>query len=276
MNEYPVFVPYGSERLAAVVTVPDTDATSLALLMTGTGAPRSHRFQLWTRAARELADRGIASVRMDYRGFGDSTGRIIQPALSDQPVEQVMTVARFAMDVVGVERLGVVGNCSGGLLALIMAAKIPQCEVAVCILPRLVQLGRVNQGAMMARKTRVAGVLRNSKLLRTLVRKSMKGVRDVPSPLVQEAFEPALRHARILFIYSQHDLDPYVEKSRRLLTHMRAGLPSSLRDRLELEVTSEGPLHGFESLSVQRYVIDRVSSVLESVLVERGEAVSRR
>ena len=41
----------------------------------GGGTLRSQRFRLWTRAARALADIGIASVRMEFAGIGDSTER---------------------------------------------------------------------------------------------------------------------------------------------------------------------------------------------------------
>ena len=77
MNEHPMFVPWADgEHLAAMLTVPDAPSRGLVLLLQGLGPPRSHRYQLWTRTARALAERGIASVRMDYPQVGDSTGRI--------------------------------------------------------------------------------------------------------------------------------------------------------------------------------------------------------
>jgi alpha-beta hydrolase superfamily lysophospholipase len=72
MKEFPFFVPYEDQFLAGTLTVPDRDPEALVLLLAGTGAPRSHRFQLWTRTARGLAEHGLASVRLDYRGIGAS------------------------------------------------------------------------------------------------------------------------------------------------------------------------------------------------------------
>src|SRR5206468_3179120 len=76
VREFPVFVPSRGERIGAVIAVPDADPRGLVLLMPGGGgAPRAHRYAMYTKVARGLAERGIASVRMDWRGVGDSTGR---------------------------------------------------------------------------------------------------------------------------------------------------------------------------------------------------------
>ena len=151
MNEYPVFVPYGNEHLAATLTLPDNDPEALVLLLAGTGAPRSHRFQLWTRTARALADQGLASVRMDYRGIGDSRGRMAQPVLGDQRLDQAVTTARFAMRACDVDRLAVIGNCLGGIVGLGVTARVPECEAAILIRPRLVYMSNVSRAAVGAR-----------------------------------------------------------------------------------------------------------------------------
>jgi pimeloyl-ACP methyl ester carboxylesterase len=260
VKEYPFFFPYEEERLAATLTVPDDgQPEALVLLLAGTGAARSHRFQLWTRTARALAENGLASIRMDYRGIGDSTGRLIQPVLGDHRLEQAIAAARFGMVATGIDRLGAVGNCSGGIVALGVAARMPECSAAICILPRLVKLGGVNRTAMEMRKSRVAGVMRKNRVLRWAVRETMKGPRDMPSQPVQDSFEAALEHADVLFVYSDRDRDPYVGKSRRLLGQLASKLSPPKRARLSVMVTPEGPLAGFESLSAQAMAIDLVT-----------------
>jgi len=266
MNEYPLFVPYEGEHLASVLTVPDEDPRGLILLVTGTGAPRSHRFQLWTRLARRLAESGFASVRMDYRGIGDSTGRLLQPTLGDRRLDQALSVAHFGMRAVGTERLGVVGNCSGGIISLGVAATEPACQSAVCVLPRIVQLGKVNQTAMQARHSRLAKVVRANPRLHKFVRSTLTATRDAPSPVVSETFGPALDHARVLFIYSEQDRDPYVGKSLRLLAQMTPKLTPERRSRLEVMTTTEGPLHGFESLSAQEFIIRTATERMASTV----------
>jgi len=196
---------------------------------------------------------------MDYRGIGDSSGRLLQPVLGDRRLEQAIAAARFGMKVTGLERLGAVGNCSGGIVALGVAARMPECQAAISILPRLVKLGGVNRTAMEMRKSRMAGVMRKNRLLRWVVRETMKGSRDVPSQPVQDSFEPALQHADVLFVYSDRDRDPYVGKSRRLLGQLATKLPPGTRARLSVMNTSEGPLAGFESMSAQRMAIELIT-----------------
>ena len=76
MTEYPVFVPWRGGHLAAVVALPERPVRGLVVLSTGTGAPRSHRHQVWAVAAERLAAGGFASVRWEYPGLHDSTGSV--------------------------------------------------------------------------------------------------------------------------------------------------------------------------------------------------------
>jgi len=134
MTEHPIFVPFEDEHLAAVVTLPESTPRGLVLMMQGLGAPRSHRYRLWTRTARSLAERGIASVRMDYPELGDSTGAF--PAfIDDPPVREALAVGRTAMTALGVDRLAVVGNCLGARAAVALAAATDVCSSICCILP---------------------------------------------------------------------------------------------------------------------------------------------
>ena len=114
-REYPVWIQVKDHHIAAIVALPEGDPRAVVLFTTGGGgAPRSQRFRLWTRAARELADRGIASVRMEYEGVGDSTGAgRIGLKWSQLPTDDVIEVARFAMSVTGTTQLGMSGNCAG-------------------------------------------------------------------------------------------------------------------------------------------------------------------
>jgi alpha/beta superfamily hydrolase len=277
VREHPFFVPYEGEQLAVTLTVPDDDPVALVLLLAGTGAARSHRFQLWTRTARALAGRGLASVRMDYRGIGDSTGRLLQPVLGDHRLDQAIATATFAMEATGIDRLGVAGNCSGGIVALGVAARMRECTAAISILPRIVKLGGMNRAAMDMRKSRVAASMRRNRALRWMVQQTMKGPRDVPSQPVQDSFEPALEHADVLFVYSIRDRDPYVGKSRRLLGQLAEKLPAEKRSRLSVVDTPEGPLAGFESLSAQRMAIELITDWMDERLTgERDRSANAR
>jgi pimeloyl-ACP methyl ester carboxylesterase len=133
MTEYPIFAPSGDKRIAAVVTLPETSPIGVVVFTTGAGgALRSQRYRLWTRAARALAERGIASVRMEFAGVGDSTGSaLIGMGFEDLPVDDMREVAELAMKVTGTRRLGLCGNCAGARTSLKVAASLPTCEAMV-------------------------------------------------------------------------------------------------------------------------------------------------
>ncbi len=198
-TDYPIFVPYSGKHVAAVVTVPETPARGLVLLLQGLGAPRSHRYRLWTRTARGLADRGMASVRLDYPQMGDSTGSY-PLSLQAPPVDEVMTVVDVAAAALGVDAFGVAGNCLGGRTALGMAIRSPSCVSIATILPNsleniLVKEGRTapHRAARRLSKKVPGFAKRVKKVVRTdNVRLRMRLIPEIPQ---------ALRTSRILFLY---------------------------------------------------------------------------
>src|SRR2546421_331630 len=95
----PVYVRHGNERLAAILTVPARPRALVALLQ-GFGATRSHRNRLWTWISNDLAEQGIASVRFDYPGMGDSTG-VADWDLNDPPTDAAARVVDAACEMLG-------------------------------------------------------------------------------------------------------------------------------------------------------------------------------
>jgi pimeloyl-ACP methyl ester carboxylesterase len=256
VKEYPVFVPYEGEHLGATITVPDDEPQGVVLLLTGTGAPRSHRFQMWSRVARSLAGHGLASVRMDRLGIGDSTGRLFVSVMGDQSLLiQALTVARFTTQALGTPRLAVVGNCSGSRIALTVAAEMPQCVGAACLLPRILEPSGVNRMVIRARRSPMATWARSAAPLQGL-RQALGGRRGRVAPWVRDSLPVALERGRLLFVYSQEDRDAYNGKVRTALVGLVGRLPKEHRDRFRLDLLSEGPLAGFDSLAVQDRVLD--------------------
>src|SRR6266705_2599940 len=256
MREFPVFVPFKDEHVSATIAVPDGAPRGLVLMLTGTGAPRSHRFQLWTRVARALGERGLASVRLDYLGIGDSTGSTHEVALQGTTdIRAAQAIARFGLEVLGIDRLAVAGNCSGATTALSVAAEMPECVGAVCILTRVLNPSPVNRIVIGARRSKLAAIVRSNALLDRLA-EPFRGRKGKPSSGVAKPFSQALRRSRLLFLYSVVDTDAYNEKAMAYLKQMLAALPEKDRARFELRIMPVGPLSGFESLEVQRSVID--------------------
>src|SRR5947207_163406 len=134
MKEYAVFVPSGDERIGAVICVPDAAPRGLVLLLPGGGgAPRSHRFGLFTKIARGLAELDIASVRMEWPGIGDSTGPA-RYSFRALPVEHASNLARFALRATGAPVFGMVGNCGGARTALLALPTVPEATAGVLMM----------------------------------------------------------------------------------------------------------------------------------------------
>lgn len=262
MREFAVFVPDGDDHYAAVITTPDTEPQGLVLLLTGTGAARSHRFQLWTRVARALADRGLAAVRLDYEGLGDSTGGVREVGLTLEQRE-ALVVLDFARRAVPVDRVAVVGNCSGATAALGVASQTPDCIGTVCILMRLLSPTPVNRLVISRRKGRIAAFVRSKRFLHRASR-PLRGRRGKPRESTVGPFHRALGHSRLFFLYGEEDVDAYNPKVKASLERMLLEHSDEERARFELEVLPGGSLSGFESLETQRLTIDRVVGWLSS------------
>jgi pimeloyl-ACP methyl ester carboxylesterase len=256
MIEYPVFIPHGPDHLGAVITLPDEEPLGAVMLITGTGAPRSHRFKVWTRTARELADRGIASIRLDYKGIGDSTGGIREVALYEA-AQDALSAIRFTIRALGVDRVAVAGNCSGAVTALMVAAEIPECIGALCILPRVLDPSPVNRLVIGARRWRVASFVRKHPTLSRLV-EPIRGRKGRPNSSVQGPFDRAIRKSRLFFLYSVEDRDSYNEKSEAFLQRMLEKHSVEDRTRFEMRVLPKGALSGFDSLDIQELAIRTV------------------
>jgi pimeloyl-ACP methyl ester carboxylesterase len=266
MNEYPCFLPYKDGRLAVVVSVPDEDPEGVVVLLTGGSAARSHRFKLWTRAARRLAEEHrLASVRLDYWGTGDSTGSLPQWDISYIPVDQARAAARFAMDAVGVDRVAVVGNCIGSRIALEMAARMPECEGAVFIRMPVLEPSRLAQTLQRARGWRVTSYVKSKPSLHRILVEPISRRKKRPGTGLKGQLGAALARGRLLFLYSEEDFT-FGDQVRGELLKMVARLPEEQRERFELRMLPGLGLKGFESLDIQDHVIDQVVSWTSGLL----------
>jgi predicted alpha/beta-hydrolase family hydrolase len=256
--ERQVFVPIGAQHLGATVTAPaDGSADELVLLLAGTGAPRSHRFQLWTRTARALAGVGVASIRAEYLGIGDSTGRMPRPRVGDDRVDQAVAAAEFGLRATGAGHLAVVGNCSGGVVGLQVVARMPSASAAMLILPRLVAPSGVGRMVISARSTGLRSIPAARKVGRAVKALARPG-REHLSPVIQAALAPAVDRADLLFVFCEDETDVYVEQSERALHRAIARMSAARRARVEVMHTVHGSLSGFENAEVQRETIDLI------------------
>lgn len=84
---------------------------------------------LYGRSARLLAEHGIASLRIDFRGSGQSEGEWSDTTFSGQ-IDDALAAVDFLATVPEVDaaRLGLIGLSQGGLVAAETAARVPEVD----------------------------------------------------------------------------------------------------------------------------------------------------
>jgi dipeptidyl aminopeptidase/acylaminoacyl peptidase len=81
---------------------------------------------MYAREARALADKGVASLRISFRGFGKSDGDTGNASI-DQMVGDALSAGHYLAGLPGIDshRLGILGFSLGGGVTLIATAKEP-------------------------------------------------------------------------------------------------------------------------------------------------------
>jgi alpha-beta hydrolase superfamily lysophospholipase len=269
MKEFPLFVPSGEDRVAAVVTTPEEPPRGLVVLLAGTGRHNVIGSTLSGRLSARLAELGLASARLDYAGVGDSPGIVPRwdPADSDAVVGQTRALLAVASEALGVSRFAQVGTCYGSRVALSLVGD-PGCVGAVCLAPPILDFGGVSRAGRQLRDRRLGAFIRSNAALRRVIvaplRKLLRARRT--SPRVVGAFEH-LDRLRLVFLYGERNLheDHYSAWARERLDAAVAALPADRRERFELRTLPGGPLTTFDGLphDEQAAIIDVVVSYVE-------------
>jgi Serine aminopeptidase, S33 len=264
MREFPVFVPAGADRVAAVVTAPDEPPRGVVLLLAGTGRHIAIGSTLSERLAERLADEGLASARLDYGGSGDSPGLVwewnpAEIAATTAQGRAVLDVARQALDV---EPFAEVGTCYGSRIALSLVED-PACTGAVCLAPPILDVGGLGRMSRGARDGRVGAFIRSNAALRKIVGAPLRRLLGPRKPARRfvSAFAH-LDHAPLIFLYGDRNAheDHYSGRARQSIEEALAALPEEQRERFELRMLSGGPLTTFDGLAPeeQAEIIDVV------------------
>jgi pimeloyl-ACP methyl ester carboxylesterase len=100
------------------------------LFLPGWSGTRYGPQRILLEAAQAVAAQGFTTLRLDFRGRGDSTGD--PEATLDGMIADVLTAAAWLKAEHGVTRVHLVGLCSGGNVALGAASRLPDAGHVVC------------------------------------------------------------------------------------------------------------------------------------------------
>ncbi|MCG5497527.1 hydrolase 1, exosortase A system-associated [Ectothiorhodospira variabilis] len=132
-SERPVLFECSGEELVGVIAVPDHLVTDVALLVV-VGGPQyrvgSHRQFLLL--SRDLARSGVACMRFDFRGCGDSTGEARDFRCVEEDIHAALTC--LLSQVPGVRRVVLWGLCDGASAVCLYGARSDERVAGVVLL----------------------------------------------------------------------------------------------------------------------------------------------
>lgn len=138
MAENPVTFESDGQQVVGMLHLPEDPSASVpgVIFCHGFTGHKHESHRLFVQTARALAEQGIASLRFDFRGSGDSEGAFVDCTLAGQVAD-----ARRALEYlreqacVDPARSGVVGMSMGGLVAAHIMSEHPEIPAAVLWCP---------------------------------------------------------------------------------------------------------------------------------------------
>ncbi len=114
-------------EIAAIVGRPQADGPVPAVvLLHGFASVKDEVGGMYQRLAAELGARGIASIRIDFRGWGESGGGMENSTVTGMVEDAAVAYAYLAgQDFVDPAQMGVLGFSLGGRIAVVTAAQNP-------------------------------------------------------------------------------------------------------------------------------------------------------
>lgn len=121
-------------KIPAVLTMPDEAVSIPAVLMChGTGSNKDEAGNGYVYLANQLAARGIASIRFDFIGSGESEVDYIEYTFTSaqRDIMDVLNVLE-SYSQINKDKIGILGWSQGGTMALLAAAHDSRFKTVVC------------------------------------------------------------------------------------------------------------------------------------------------
>jgi uncharacterized protein len=113
--------------VVGTLLLPESDTPVPAVLMLhGFASQKDEVGDMYKRLAAALAERGIGSLRIDFRGWGESAGDMVDSTVSGQVEDAAEAYAYLSgLDSVDPQRIGLIGFSLGGGIAVVSAGENP-------------------------------------------------------------------------------------------------------------------------------------------------------
>ncbi len=132
MSDRPVVMSTSFGPIGAIISLPEGETRAAGMLLKGAGPARFGRNSKQARIARMLAEEGVAVLRMDYPGQGDSSAARGDP---DDPVPAIREVLEWYRQWIGRRDPVLMGPCYGGRLAVSVAAQERELGGVAVVVP---------------------------------------------------------------------------------------------------------------------------------------------
>lgn len=133
MAELPIVIEVEGEQVVGMLHAPRGEGAFPAVLfLHGFTGTKVEGRRLFVRLARRLAACGIASLRIDFRGSGDSAGDASEMTVSSERADALAALRFLAeRDDVDSDRIAILGMSLGGMIAAYTLAAMPTVKTAV-------------------------------------------------------------------------------------------------------------------------------------------------
>ena len=124
----------GKGKLAAVIQKPALqpgEHCPMVILCHGFGGTKEG--QLFDLIADSLCLHGIASIRFDFNGHGQSEGDFVDMTVPNE-IEDALKVIEYVRDLRYVDAVALVGHSQGGVVASMTAGQLPEGDIAAVAL----------------------------------------------------------------------------------------------------------------------------------------------
>ena len=119
-------------KLSAVIQTPDGKAT-YPMVMILHGFTSEKNFDLLTTLANDLEAAGIASIRFDFNGHGESEGNFSDMTVLNE-IEDAKKVYEYIRKLPEVTSIGIAGHSQGGVVASMVAGQLGAKKISAIAL----------------------------------------------------------------------------------------------------------------------------------------------